>query len=219
MFKYNNLDNQLSMFSKEYNWNNFQKRRINKTWVKIFKEEIFPNINEKPFEVLYSNGYSRPNIPVNVIIGLLIIKELLNMTDEEVMDSLMFDERVQYALNTINIENQYGSENTLNHFRKRLNDYYVNNNIDLLEIELKKINEKLVELSGINSKYKRMDSMMISSSCKNLNRIELVYETNKIIVKKMSELNLKIKDFKMYIDSEKRMIYYIKQKLLKKIIN
>ena len=204
MFKVNDK-NQVNLFSPMSNWNNFQNRRINKTWAKTFNEEIFPNIVEENFEILYSNDKaSRPNTPVNVILGLLIIKELENLTDEEAMDALMFDTRVQYALNTIDNFKQEGSENTLNHFRRRLNDYYVKTGIDLLDDEIKSLNEKLIKISKINSNLRRIDSMMISSSCKNLNRIELVYEVNKNIVKKMKELGFKIKGFKKYIEESKK---------------
>lgn len=204
MFKANDKK-QVNLFSPMSNWNNFQKRRINKTWVKSFNENIFPNINEERFEVLYSDDKaSRPNVPVNVIVGLLIVKELENLTDEEIMDALMFDTRIQYALNTIDNEKQEGSENTLNHFRRRLNDYYVKTGIDLMEVEMKALNEELIKISKIDSNLRRIDSMMISSSCKSLNRIELVYEVNKNIVKIMQEKGFKIKGFKQYIDDSKK---------------
>lgn len=206
MFKLNETkEEQISLFSPRSTWNNFQKRRIEKSWAKEFSEVIFPNIDEKAFKALYSSDKaSRPNIPVNVVVGLLIIKELENLTDEEVMDALMFDERVQYALKVIDNEEKFGSENTLNHFRRRLNSYYVKTGIDLIENEMKKINEILLEATNITSQLKRIDSLMISSSCRNLNRIELVYEVNKNIIKKMQSLNMNIKDFKHYLDEGKK---------------
>ena len=47
-------------------------------------EHIFPEIDETPFAVLYSDRPSRHNTPVNVIIGALILKEIFGLTDEEV---------------------------------------------------------------------------------------------------------------------------------------
>ena len=183
MFKANKIDKQLNLFSVQNNWNNYQKRRIENSWAKWFRENIFNNIDESSFEQLYSTGYSRPNTPVNVIVGLLIIKELMNYTDEEAMDdALAFDKRVQYALNTIDDIEKQGSENTLNLFRKRLNDNLVNTRVDLFEIEMKRLNDKIIEISKIDTSLKRIDSLMISSSCRNLNRIELVYEVNKNII-------------------------------------
>ena len=69
-----------------------------RSWAKPFADIIFPAIDEKPFAVLYcDNSASRPNTPVNVIIGLLILKEYLGLTDDEVLESLLFDVRFQYA--------------------------------------------------------------------------------------------------------------------------
>jgi hypothetical protein len=49
---------------------------------------VFLVIKEERFAVLYSdNPASRPNTPVNYIIGTLIIKEMFGETDEELMCS------------------------------------------------------------------------------------------------------------------------------------
>ena len=62
---------------------------ISNTWAKPFAEKIFPLINEENFSVLYSDKASRPNTPVNVIVGGMVLEELMGLTDEEFMDSLM----------------------------------------------------------------------------------------------------------------------------------
>lgn len=53
-----------------------EQKALEKSWAKVFADEIFPAIDEKRFSVLYSDKASRPNTPVNVIVGALIIKEL-----------------------------------------------------------------------------------------------------------------------------------------------
>lgn len=52
-----------------------EQKALEKSWAKVFADELFPAIDEKRFDVLYSDQASRPNTPVNVIIGALIIKE------------------------------------------------------------------------------------------------------------------------------------------------
>lgn len=54
-----------------------EQKALENSWAKVFADEIFPAIDEKRFSVLYSDKASRPNTPVNVIVGALIIKELL----------------------------------------------------------------------------------------------------------------------------------------------
>lgn len=100
-----------------------EQKALEHSWAKVFAEDIFPAINEEPFRVLYSSNASRPNTPVNVCIGALIIKELFGISDDEVVENLMLDPRYQYALHTSSFEEQPLSDKTLTRFRKRCYDY------------------------------------------------------------------------------------------------
>ena len=71
---------------------------MEKSWAKIFADKVFPAIDEERFSVLYSDKASRPNAPVNVIIGALIIKELFDYSDDEIVENLVLDRHLQYAL-------------------------------------------------------------------------------------------------------------------------
>ena len=78
-----------------------EKKYLTNSWAEAFSKKIFPFIKEDRFSILYSdNPASRPNNPVNVYFGLLILREIFNQSDEEALNSLMFDLRYQYALHT-----------------------------------------------------------------------------------------------------------------------
>ena len=83
-----------------------EQKALENSWAKVFAEEIFPKIDEERISVLYSNKASRPNTPVNVIIGALIIKELFDLSDDEMVENLMLDPRYQYALHTTSFTEQ-----------------------------------------------------------------------------------------------------------------
>ena len=57
---------------------------VKRPWAKIFADELFPAIDEKRFSVLYSEQESRPNTPVNVIVGALIIKEMFDYANVKI---------------------------------------------------------------------------------------------------------------------------------------
>ena len=61
-----------------------EQRALEKSWTKIFADELFPAIDEKRFSVLYSEQESRPNTPVNVIVGALIIKEMFDYANVKI---------------------------------------------------------------------------------------------------------------------------------------
>jgi len=188
MFKSNKcqqfrLDDPVNLMPK------YLKEILEKSWAQIFKDNIFPSINEERFKVLYSNKSSRPNSPVNVIVGLLIIKEYFKQSDEELIGSLFFDDRYQYALNTRSFKRQPISINTLTNFRKRVYEYEIETGIDLIKEEIESISSKIMEKMNIDGNMERMDSLMVSSNCKKLSRIELVYMTNFNYVKALSKID------------------------------
>ena len=71
-----------------------ERKVLDGSWAQIFRDEIFPHIDEEPFSVLCS----RPNTPVNVIVGALLIKEMLRLSDDDIVFRLMFDVSFQFAL-------------------------------------------------------------------------------------------------------------------------
>ena len=152
-----------------------EQKALEKSWAKIFADEIFPAIDEKRFSVLYSDKASRPNTPVNVIVGALIIKELFDYSDDEMVENLMLDFRIQYALHTTSFEEQSLSDKTLSRFRKRCYDYETLYNEDLYHDCVKDLSASIAKLMGISGKVRRMDSMMIESNIRKLSRMELIY--------------------------------------------
>lgn len=98
---------------------------------KNFADKVFPAIDENIFSVLYSKKASRPNTPVNVIVGALILKEALNVTDDEIVEAMAFDIRYQYALHTTSFEEQPISDRTLSRFRARVLSYEIEHDVDL----------------------------------------------------------------------------------------
>ena len=62
-----NSGNQINFNDSVFNLTEREKRFLEKSWAKLFADNIFPNIDEEPFSVLYSDKASRPNTPVNVV--------------------------------------------------------------------------------------------------------------------------------------------------------
>lgn len=152
-----------------------ERKFLDKSWAASFAENIFPAINEDDFSVLYSEKASRPNTPVNVIVGALILKELLGITDDEVLESTMFDIRFQYALHTTSCKEQPLSDRTLSRFRERCITYETMTGIDLIKSSITSLSAQIADIMGIHTGLKRMDSMMVASNIKKLSRLELIY--------------------------------------------
>lgn len=126
-----NDNQQLTVLDSTFNLTEREKRMLEKSWAKIFADKVFPAIDENIFSDLYSKKASRPNTPVNVIVGALILKEALNVTDDEIVEAMAFDIRYQYALHTTSFEEQPISDRTLSRFRARVLSYETEHDVDI----------------------------------------------------------------------------------------
>ena len=215
MFRKNDVSNdQMNLFSKENNWSEYKKKRLKQSWAEVFRTKIMPNINEEPYRVLYSDVGSRPNTPVNILVGLLIIKPLTGDSDDSLLDTVFFNEKVQYALGILNDDEDLISKNMISNFRMRIFNYEAETGINLFDNTLKEINDYLLEMTKIDKKLKRVDSLMISSSCKDMTRTELIYKVNEMFIKLLKKKNKKIAGkFKNYLeqDNEIKVLYQTKE--------
>lgn len=173
-----------------------------------------PAIPEKEFSVLYSaNQASRPNTPVNMVVGSLIIKELFDLTDDELLESILCDVRFQYALGTTSYPEQPFSDRTFSRLREKVYDYEQKTGIDLIKVVNDHLVKEMTEFFKLNASMKRMDSLMIASNCKKMSRLELIYTTVANMIKKMNAENDSIPEgMEHYLksDDRNRVIYHEK---------
>lgn len=170
-----NNNNQITFEDRLFTLTERERRFLEKSWAKSFAENLFPAIKEESFAVLYSDKASRPNTPVNIIIGSMILKEFLTLTDEELLEALLFDVRFQYALHTTSFEEQPLSDRTLSRFRERCTTYESETGIDLLKNCMNGLSSQIASFMGINPGLSRMDSLMVAANIKKLSRLELLY--------------------------------------------
>lgn len=171
-----NTSQQLSFIDSASGLTAREQKALDNSWAKIFADDIFPAIDEERFRVLYSTrSQSRFNTPVNICVGALIIKEMFQLSDDDIVESLMLDVRYQYALHTTSYEEQPLSDKSLSRFRKRCYDYETTHNVDLLHDCVTDLGSKIAKMMNVCPKIRRMDSMMIEANIKKLSRTELLY--------------------------------------------
>lgn len=180
---------QMSLNDAVFNMPKYLQKTLYESWAQPFQEVIFPAINEDRFSVLYSDKPSRPNSPVNVIPGALILKEIFQLSDEELIGSIYFDTRFQYALRLTSEDRPPISINSFTNFRVRNYDYYEQTGIDLIQEEIEDLSKLIADVLEIKGDKVRVDSLMIASSCRNLSRIELVYTVNAHFIKKLDKID------------------------------
>ena len=189
-----NTTQQLTLTDSTFNLTERERRVLEKSWAKTFADKVFPAIDENIFSVLYSEKASRPNTPVNVIVGALILKEALGDTDDELVEALMFDIRYQYALHTTSFEEQPLSDRTLSRFRARVLAYETEHDVDLIHECVVKMAKEISEFMNITPDKQRMDSLMVAANIRNLSLLELFYTCVANLCKTMDKRGTKIPD-------------------------
>lgn len=187
-----NETQQLQLMDSTFYLTERERSFLEKSWAKDFAENIFPKINEEIFAPLYSSNYSRPNTPVNVIVGALILKEVLGDTDDELVQALMFDIRYQYALHTTSFEEQPLSDRSLSRFRARCLAYETETGIDLIHQCVVGLAKEISEFMHLSPGMQRMDSLMIAAHIRNLSLLELFYTCVSNLAKIMNLRNVEI---------------------------
>jgi len=179
-----------------------EMKHLKGSWAETFSKKIFPFIKEDRFSVLYSdNPASRPNNPVNVYFGLLILREIFNQSDEEALNSLIFDIRYQHALHTTSFQEQPVSKNSLTNFRSAVYKYNQEYGVDLIQEEIESHAKQFSKILKIDGKTVRIDSLMVSSSCKKLSRLEIIYSTVSRFIKVIDK-NILPERFKLYLEED-----------------
>lgn len=167
---------QISLFDSLGFLSERKQKILEKSWAKPFSDIIFSNIDEMIFAPLYSDKRnSRPNAPVNVIVGALILKEINGLTDDEIIEECEFDFRYQYALHTTSYENQPLSDRTFSRFRERNAAYELTTGKDLIHDCIVALSENIRKYMDISPAIKHMDSLMIEANIRKMGRLELLY--------------------------------------------
>ncbi len=150
------------------------RRRLENSWAGTFYREFFSRLDEGPFAVLYSELISRPNVPVNVLVGLEFLKAANGWTDEEMYDHFCYDIQVRYALGYRQLGEGYFDLRTLYYFRERLTQHMQQTGENLLERAFEQVTGEQVRALSLKTGKQRMDSTLLASNIRQMGRIQLL---------------------------------------------
>ncbi|MFH1418524.1 MAG: transposase, partial [Planctomycetota bacterium] len=90
-------------------------------WAGGFRHKALPVLlpNEETFRPLFCEDNGRPNKPVAATLGVIILKEMFDLTDEAALDSFEFNASWQYALN-VDPDEAHLCQKTLHNFRVKM---------------------------------------------------------------------------------------------------
>ena len=132
MFKRNLRYKQTELFGFEEKLTKKQLIYLNESTEFTFFKEVFQKIDENLFSPLFSSMKSRPNAPINQLVGSLILKHLYDWTYSELFKNLTFNTLTRYAIGIKDPNMDVFSEATIFNFQNRVIKYYEENGKDLV---------------------------------------------------------------------------------------
>jgi len=174
MFKKNIQHQQPALISAISDLPEKQRTRLENSWAGAFYQEFFCRIKEEGFSVLYSDLYSRPNVPVNIMVGLESLKSSNGWSDAEMYEHYCYDLQVRYALGLDRLGDGDFEIRTLYYFRARLSEHFIDTGENLLEKAFEQITDAQIIDLKVRTGMQRMDSTQIASNIVSASRLQLL---------------------------------------------
>jgi len=165
-----------------------RKKMLSESWAGLFQEEILHKLPVKELSAYFNSGFGRPTKELHTVLGILIIQQMFDLTDEETVNQLAFNMQWHYALNLTEESDdaKYICPKTLWNMRKIV----IENALD--ELLFSNITQHLVSIFNVDTNKQRIDSVHIKSNMRKLGRITIFTSAiNKFLVNmKRSHKNL-----------------------------
>lgn len=176
MFKKNSKHRQLNIFGYTNIVSEKMAKELKASEEQKFYELIFCKIKEEDFACLYSDKGSRPNAPVNCLVSSLILQHKHKLTYEKLFDNIKFNLLTKTALGLQTLDEVPFSAASLFNFQNKLNSYFIETGINLLEIVFDQLTEKQLKELEIKTDIQRTDSFQAASNIRRYSRIQLLVE-------------------------------------------
>jgi hypothetical protein len=187
MFVANDQHLQMPMFGSINSLPAKVRKRLEASWAGTFYHYVFVRIDEDRFAVLYSDEPSRPNTPVNVLVGLEILKSGFGWSDEEMYDHFCYDVQVRYALGNRDLGEGHFELRTMYNFRQRLTQHMQEMGENLFEQVFEQVTDEQLAVFELKTDKLRMDSTLIASNIREMSRLQLLVEVLQRVHRMLSE--------------------------------
>ena len=161
---------QRTMFGVENRLDPMKRARLERSWAQQFQKAALPLIDEQRFAKYFDPENGRPNKSVRLVVGVLVLKDVFNLTDAEALGNLEWHAKWQHALD-VAPEEAHTCHKTLHNYRRLLSQD--DEGAGLFE----STTARVIEAAGLRTGRQRQDSTHIVSNIKMLTRLGLFTQT------------------------------------------
>ncbi len=146
-----------------------EKRRnlLDTSWAALFREHILCELPVNKIAPYFSETYGRPTKELYTALGVLLLQEILDLTDEDTVSQLAFNLQWHYALDIVDEsdEAKYLCAKTLWNMRELVIEKHLD------EVLFECTTEVLAKVFKVDTSAQRIDSVHIKSNMRRLGRI------------------------------------------------
>lgn len=183
-----------------------RRKLLDESWAGLFRKEILNELPVNEIAPFFTANFGRPTKELYTVLGVLVIQQMQDLSDEETISQLAFNQQWHYALDVTgeSDEAKYVCPKTLWNMRSMVTD----NKLD--DTVFNQVTDQLARAFKVDTSKQRIDSVHIKSNMRRLGRIGvLVKSIHKFLV------NLKRKHQEIFGTLEKDLVdRYLPKKAL-----
>jgi len=178
-------DRQLQLLGPSAGLSASARQRLKSSWAQVFRQKVMPELlaAEESFAILYGDG-GRPNWSVARLLGVSLLQQLQDMSDQQALDSLSFDVRWQHGLD-VTMDEAYLSRRSLVEFRRRLVQHDPDGS--MLRGVFDRICAAGLRELELCTAEQRLDSTLVVSNIRARGRLSLARETLRVFVRSLDD--------------------------------
>ncbi|WP_054702639.1 transposase [Desulfosarcina cetonica] len=168
MIRYNDHKQQ-QLFDPWGNMSPKRRQMLDRSWAGLFKEHILPELPVSVLSPFFNAGFGRPTKNLYTVVGVLILQQAHDLTDEQAVTQLSFNIEWHYALNIFEESDsaKYMCPKTLWNMRTIVAEH------GLEDALFNACTQKLAEVFTVDTDKQRLDSVHIRSNMRRLGRISI----------------------------------------------
>ena len=187
MFRKNDVHKQQKMFTVVDQLSETARKHLEESWAHGFYHEYFCKLDESVFSVLYSEKFSRPNTPINILVGFETLKSGFGLSDERLYEQFLFNLKFRFALGLRDFDEGNFELRTIYNFRAALSAYEETHGVNLIQKASEQITDEQLKQFQIKTGLQRMDSTMVQSNIRKMSRLQLLVEIIQRLFRMLNE--------------------------------
>lgn len=146
-----------------------RRKLMEQSWAGLFREHILQELPVNKIAPYFTEGFGRPTKELYMALGVIILQQAHDLTDDETICQLAFSEQWHYALDIASPSDDatYMSQKTLFNMRKIVTDNGLNS------IIFNQTTDTLARVFTVDISKQRPRSVHIKSNMRNLGRIRI----------------------------------------------